>query len=220
MSNNPISAFADNLFDLISSTCEKKQKTMVEISKEIGISSGALSKYQNGRAVPGIDAFVKIADYFGVSFDYLLGRSSSRIRENIDIASTLGLSDEVIESLKNFHDSDTVPCKQNMKFTNLILENGLYYGICQQLEDYQKERQENDDNPFRNTILKHFDNPEDSLPFIKSDKYTIDDAELEKYMLFKIKESFSELIDEITAPNKKSISQRNDNNAEHHTQDK
>lgn len=63
--------FADRLQDLISAS----EKSIKELAAEIGISSGALSKYQNDAAEPGIDALKKIADYFGVSPNWLLGVS-------------------------------------------------------------------------------------------------------------------------------------------------
>lgn len=44
-------------------------------SELIGLSKNALQKYERGEAVPGTDALVKIADYYSVSTDFLLGRS-------------------------------------------------------------------------------------------------------------------------------------------------
>lgn len=61
--------FADRLGQLISDSGKKVKK----LADDIGVSSGALSKYQNDGAVAGIDALAKIAKYFGVSADWLLG---------------------------------------------------------------------------------------------------------------------------------------------------
>jgi transcriptional regulator with XRE-family HTH domain len=100
MKNKVTSIFADRLQDLIA----ESGKTISELSSpsEIGISSGSLSKYQNDAAEPGITALVKIADYFGVSFDYLLGKSESKKRENFKINKRLGLSDNAISSLEEY----------------------------------------------------------------------------------------------------------------------
>lgn len=46
----------------------------VEMAKAIGVSSGNLSDWANGRSQPSIDKLIKIADYFDVSIDYLVGR--------------------------------------------------------------------------------------------------------------------------------------------------
>lgn len=44
-------------------------------SELIGLSKNALQKYERGEAVPGTDALVKIADYYKVSLDFLVGRT-------------------------------------------------------------------------------------------------------------------------------------------------
>ncbi len=65
--------FARNLSSLLS----ESEKTMKIISDEIGISVGALSNYQNNRATANIDALRKIAQYFNVSADWLIGLSNA-----------------------------------------------------------------------------------------------------------------------------------------------
>ena len=46
-----------------------------KLSKEIGISSGLISQWKKGLQKPSLDVVVKIADYFNISVDYLLGRT-------------------------------------------------------------------------------------------------------------------------------------------------
>lgn len=38
----------------------------------------AISLYENGKRIPEIDALTSFADYFGVTVDYLLGRTDER----------------------------------------------------------------------------------------------------------------------------------------------
>lgn len=45
-------------------------------SELIGLSPNALQKYERGDAVPTADSLLKIADYYKVSLDYLLGRTN------------------------------------------------------------------------------------------------------------------------------------------------
>lgn len=47
--------------------------TVYRVSKETGISAGTFSDWKKGRSVPKADKLKKIADYFGVSLDYLMG---------------------------------------------------------------------------------------------------------------------------------------------------
>ncbi len=46
--------------------------TVYRVSKETGISASTFTDWKNGRSVPKADKLKKIADYFGVSLDYLL----------------------------------------------------------------------------------------------------------------------------------------------------
>ncbi len=45
---------------------------------DLGVSQALLSHYENGLREPGLAFVVKAADYYGVSCDYLLGRSMAR----------------------------------------------------------------------------------------------------------------------------------------------
>lgn len=44
-----------------------------KLTTECGLNHSALTEWKKGKAKPSIDALSKIAQYFGVSVDYLLG---------------------------------------------------------------------------------------------------------------------------------------------------
>lgn len=48
-----------------------------EVAAELGITQALLSHYEKGKRECGLDFLVRAADYYGVSVDYLLGRTSS-----------------------------------------------------------------------------------------------------------------------------------------------
>lgn len=54
---------------------QKRGKTILQMSVEAGISYVTFYKYVTGKITPGVENLVKIADYFDVSTDYLLGRA-------------------------------------------------------------------------------------------------------------------------------------------------
>lgn len=65
---------------------EKYELTQIEFSKILNISNTTLSQYESGNRIPNDEIKLKIADYFKVSLDYLLGReinsaSSPRVEE-------------------------------------------------------------------------------------------------------------------------------------------
>ena len=61
-------------------TLLRKEKGISQRSaaKDLGISQALLSHYENGIREPGLAFVVKACDYYGVSADYLLGRTLSR----------------------------------------------------------------------------------------------------------------------------------------------
>ena len=52
--------------------------TQKDAARDLNISQALLSHYERGARECGLDFMIKIADYYGVSCDYLLGRTSER----------------------------------------------------------------------------------------------------------------------------------------------
>jgi transcriptional regulator with XRE-family HTH domain len=46
----------------------------VELAKNLNISKGIISLWENGLREPGMSSLIAIANYFNVSIDYLVGR--------------------------------------------------------------------------------------------------------------------------------------------------
>lgn len=51
--------------------------TVYKVSKQTGISASTFSDWKNGRSVPKADKMKRIAEYFGVSIDFLLSADSA-----------------------------------------------------------------------------------------------------------------------------------------------
>lgn len=61
------------------------KKTLLEVEKNTGVNNGNLCKYENNKVIPSIEICVKLADYYGVSLDELIGREfteQERIKYN------------------------------------------------------------------------------------------------------------------------------------------
>lgn len=54
----------------------RKQKglTLVELGKEVNLANNTLSQYERSVREPNISMLIKLADYFNVSVDYLIGK--------------------------------------------------------------------------------------------------------------------------------------------------
>lgn len=62
--------------DLLAELRQDRGLTQSELGKVISVTSGTISNYEHGFHLPDLEKLVLLADYFGVSTDYLLGRIS------------------------------------------------------------------------------------------------------------------------------------------------
>ena len=65
--------FAQRLAEII----EERGLTLYRVSKGTGISGSLLGYYRSGRSDPSSENLIKLADYFNLSVDYLLGRTNN-----------------------------------------------------------------------------------------------------------------------------------------------
>lgn len=52
-----------------------KKVTQEELGQHLGFRDSTISQYESGSREPDYDTLLKIAEFFGVTTDYLLGRS-------------------------------------------------------------------------------------------------------------------------------------------------
>ena len=77
-------------------------KSANELKEYLGVTIQAINQYKLGTAYPKTENLIKIADYFGISVDWLLGRPNSVRTINGDVAAIhefTGLSEKAIELL-------------------------------------------------------------------------------------------------------------------------
>ena len=56
---------------------KKKGISQLRLSIDLNTTQNTISRYETGEREPGIDELIKIADYFNVSVDYLIGRTEN-----------------------------------------------------------------------------------------------------------------------------------------------
>ena len=88
-------------WDIFIELCNEKQKLPNSIAKELGISSGSITAWKSG-VIPQTKALSKLADYFNVSVDYLLGNTDikNEQKENSPLPNT-DKEDVILELFKN-----------------------------------------------------------------------------------------------------------------------
>lgn len=103
----------------------EKRLTQEELAQKLEITRAALSHYENNRREPDHETTQKIADFFGVSVDYLLGRSNDpkltlkpETREFVD---SLELSDqEIIKRFQLTIDGKALTAEEAKRFIAFI----------------------------------------------------------------------------------------------------
>lgn len=88
------------LGDIVRKLRKEKNITQEELGKILGVEKTTISMYETNRSRP--DDYIKsaMADYFGVTVDYLLGRSNNRQltkKDEIDIQHNLEEMKEKLE---------------------------------------------------------------------------------------------------------------------------
>ena len=56
---------------------KKKGISQLRLATDLNTTQNTISRYETGEREPGIDELIKIADYFNVSVDYLIGRTEN-----------------------------------------------------------------------------------------------------------------------------------------------
>ena len=56
---------------------KKKRITQLKLAMDLGLNQNTISRYETGEHEADYATLIKIADYFGVSVDYLLERTDN-----------------------------------------------------------------------------------------------------------------------------------------------
>ncbi|AEB64912.1 MULTISPECIES: helix-turn-helix domain-containing protein [Bacillus amyloliquefaciens group] len=67
------------LFDRVKKIADKKKIPIAELERKLGMGTNTLYRWKTQK--PSIDKVQKVADYFNVSIDYLLGRTENEAIE-------------------------------------------------------------------------------------------------------------------------------------------
>lgn len=88
--------------DVFKELRQEKNKSQDAIARELDVSPALISKWENNISTPGPEMLEYIADYFGVSVDYLIGRSKYRNLE----AENNELDNVLFSKAKNLTDDE------------------------------------------------------------------------------------------------------------------
>lgn len=93
--------------------CRNNKTTPNSVARELGLSSGSVTTWKQGK-VPHHGTLIKIADFFGVSVDYLLG--ANEIKSNvIDLSLCDKEVADVIKKVLTLSKEEVIALKQILK---------------------------------------------------------------------------------------------------------
>ena len=104
-------------YERFSELLEEKGITPYKLHKDTGIATATLSDWKNGKSVPKQDKLMKIADYFGVSLEYLMTGKEPQL----DYIYTDENAEFLIEVTRMAKDSDFV--ERMKKYMSLLNED-------------------------------------------------------------------------------------------------
>lgn len=82
-----------NLYEKIKELSSKQRISITALEEKLKIANGTIRRW--GTTNPGIDKVTKVADYFGVTVDYLLGRTEQKEVPDLTV-------DQILDSVENY----------------------------------------------------------------------------------------------------------------------
>ncbi len=71
-----------SLGDMMQNNLRKLRKekglSPIAVQMQTGIEQALISKYENGERVPPTETLMQLADFYGVSMDYIMGRTDRK----------------------------------------------------------------------------------------------------------------------------------------------
>lgn len=115
------------------------KKTLQEVADSIGITRVAMGYYEKGERKPDIEILYKIAKFYGVTSDYLIGLSDVQTPD-IDIqaiSTKTGLSEKAIEKICYYN----THIKHYTEPLNILLKSPNFESALHHIAKYMEEVQ-------------------------------------------------------------------------------
>ncbi|MFQ7219434.1 helix-turn-helix domain-containing protein [Enterocloster sp.] len=122
------------MYEIFEKLCQSHKVTPYRVCKETGLTTATISNWKAGRYTPKADKLQKIADYFGVTIEYLMtgkenGEKSSELtaRDERDIAKDL---DRIMGEIRKGDDGPLYYNGIEIDNASLsLLENAIEYAL-------------------------------------------------------------------------------------------
>ena len=111
-------------YSRFSEELKKRNITPYKVHKETGIATSTLSDWKNGTSMPKQDKMMQIANYLGVSVEYLtMGEERTYNDEDALLDVQISEDFELKEAIKKYYNLDDRKKKHVIELINLLSDN-------------------------------------------------------------------------------------------------
>ena len=117
--------------------------TQKELANAVGIRPQSLAQYYSGETQPNGEKLLKIAEYYGVTVDYLL---TGTVIENIPVYEMLGFSESTVENLKLVKDGYFEDTPGMLSMLDRLLADKDFYIALEKVCHWNEQKAGKDEN--------------------------------------------------------------------------
>lgn len=104
-------------FERLKELREERNLNQTDLAKHLNISQGTIGNWETNKRVPDVKMILKIADYFDVSVDYLLGKTNERRKTVPNEKSLSEKQQEIIDIVVKLSEDDI---KRVLEYAELL----------------------------------------------------------------------------------------------------
>lgn len=98
------------MYEIFEQLLQKYGVTSYKVAKEAGVTQTALSNWKSGRSTPTVKTLQKIADYFGVTVDYLMtGKEEMPSKPKLTPKDEKDITKDIESIMKKLSDKENGP---------------------------------------------------------------------------------------------------------------
>jgi transcriptional regulator with XRE-family HTH domain len=208
--SDTVGLFKERIYKLRQEKEVKEKISKAEIAKEIGINVATLGYYENGDRCPDIVTLKKIADFYNVSCDYLLGltEASNQNQDIQELAKKTNINDKTIEVLQWISEEPSIVFFQDgaADILNMLISGNEsnFISVIEILLDYKESYKD----IYTDYIEKKTDNEANAIELSFSKMLLKEEVELYEHRITK---TISHIVDSVVKQIKHEVEQSVEN---------
>lgn len=137
------------MYEIFERLLKEKGVTAYRVSKETGIGASTFTDWKNGRSTPKQEKLQKIADYFGVTLDYLMVGKESEEKSELTAKDKRDIAKDLNRIMDEIRSGEDGPLYYNGveidEKSLILLENAIEHALTETKKENKIKY-----NPFKN----------------------------------------------------------------------